>query len=336
MAPRRSVLDDQGKEALAVAGRRPGWGCARRSGPESARQEGRKASASQAAEAADPRASCDDHGQAGELQRRERRGDALGRASEAQRFKQQSGEFAPRRNCMTGPVDKRGEKRGRALRARGEAGMIARMRASRLSAAPAMKSDVEVEADCTPEHGQIGRAPPVTAVNGPARTSAIRAATAGPRTLRGDRKKVRVLARDLFDAAARHRTELVHAPFRARRTLPISCARPAGSRPGARSASTFAVLDQNGIAEKEPHIRAGLVRLSQDGDLTLFSAVPQEITWSSIVPTSFSWRGSGLNWLKFSKSVNSDSITCARTSATISSAITSRSCSTARAPPMLP
>src|SRR4051794_21283217 len=74
---------------------RPGWGCARRSGPEPARQEGRQTSASQAAEAADPRASCDDHGQAGELQRRERRGDALGRASEAQRFKQQSGEFAP-------------------------------------------------------------------------------------------------------------------------------------------------------------------------------------------------------------------------------------------------
>src|SRR3954470_24725044 len=95
MAPRRSVPDDQGTEALALAGRRPGWGCARRSGPEPARQEGRQASASQATEAADPRASCDDHGQAGELQRREGRGDALGRTSEAQRFKQQSGEFAP-------------------------------------------------------------------------------------------------------------------------------------------------------------------------------------------------------------------------------------------------
>src|SRR3954464_13265897 len=45
MAPRRSVPDDQGNEALAVAGRRPGWGCARRSGPEPARQEGRQASA---------------------------------------------------------------------------------------------------------------------------------------------------------------------------------------------------------------------------------------------------------------------------------------------------
>src|SRR3954471_24399779 len=127
---------------------------------------------------------------------------------------------------MTGPVDKRGEKRGRALRARGEAGMIARMRASRLSAAPAMKSDGEVEADCTPEHGQIGRAPPVTAVNGPARTSAIRAATAGPRTLCGDRKKIRVLARDLFDAAARHRTELVHASFYGVRCVTVQTSVP--------------------------------------------------------------------------------------------------------------
>src|SRR4051812_27038148 len=42
---------------------------------------------------------------------------------------------------------------------------------------------------------------------------AIRAAAAGPRALRGDGQKTRVLARDLFDAAARHRTELVHAPF---------------------------------------------------------------------------------------------------------------------------
>src|SRR4051812_48896309 len=43
--------------------------------------------------------------------------------------------------------------------------------------------------------------------------SAIRAATAGPRALGGDGQKARVVARDLFDAAARHRTELVHAPF---------------------------------------------------------------------------------------------------------------------------
>src|SRR4051794_1712634 len=74
-------------------------------------------------------------------------------------------------------------------------------------------AQAEVEADRTPERGQIGRAPPVAAVNGPAGPSAIRAATAGSRALRGDGQKTRVLARDLFDAAARHRTELVHAPF---------------------------------------------------------------------------------------------------------------------------
>src|SRR3712207_8396174 len=48
-------------------------------------QEGRQALASQASEAADAAPSCHGHGQAGELQRRERRGDALGRASQAQR-----------------------------------------------------------------------------------------------------------------------------------------------------------------------------------------------------------------------------------------------------------
>ena len=42
-----------GTEALALAGGRPGWGRARRSGPEAAGQAGRQASAPQAAEAAD-------------------------------------------------------------------------------------------------------------------------------------------------------------------------------------------------------------------------------------------------------------------------------------------
>src|SRR3954454_4891299 len=72
---------------------------------------------------------------------------------------------------------------------------------------------VEVEADRPPERGQIGRAPPVAAVNGPARISALRAAAAGSRALGGGGTDPRVLARDLFDAAARHRTELVHTPF---------------------------------------------------------------------------------------------------------------------------
>src|SRR3954454_18052583 len=72
-----SVPDDQGKEALALAGGRPGWGCARRSRPEPAGQTGRQALASQAAETADAAPACDDHGQAGELQCREGGGDAF-------------------------------------------------------------------------------------------------------------------------------------------------------------------------------------------------------------------------------------------------------------------
>src|SRR5215210_7834738 len=53
VAPRRSVPDDPRPEALAVAGRRPGWLRTRRSRPEPARQEGRQTLASQAAEAAE-------------------------------------------------------------------------------------------------------------------------------------------------------------------------------------------------------------------------------------------------------------------------------------------
>src|SRR3954451_18991994 len=66
-----SVPDDQGNEALALASRRPGWGCARRLGPEPAGQTGRQAPAPEAAEAPSPRAACDDYGQAAELRRRE-------------------------------------------------------------------------------------------------------------------------------------------------------------------------------------------------------------------------------------------------------------------------
>src|SRR3954470_7384518 len=79
-----SVPDDQGNEALALAGGRPGWGRARRSRPEPAGQAGRQAPAPQAAEKAVPGPSCDDHGQAGQLRRGQRRGDALRRAPKAQ------------------------------------------------------------------------------------------------------------------------------------------------------------------------------------------------------------------------------------------------------------
>src|SRR3954451_20706349 len=78
-----SVPDDRRPEALALAGRRPGWGRARRLGPEPAGQTGRQAPAPQAAEKADAASACHGHGQAGELQRHEGRGDALGRAPEA-------------------------------------------------------------------------------------------------------------------------------------------------------------------------------------------------------------------------------------------------------------
>src|SRR5215203_4814558 len=53
---------------------------ARCPGPKPARQAGRQAPAPEAAEAPDPRASCDDHGQARQRQWREGRGDALGQA----------------------------------------------------------------------------------------------------------------------------------------------------------------------------------------------------------------------------------------------------------------
>src|SRR4051794_21194135 len=59
--------------------------------------------------------------------------------------------------------------------------------------------------------------------------SAIRAATAGPRALRGDGQKTRVVGRDLFDAAARHRTEFVHAPFYGVRCVTFQTPVPTGS-----------------------------------------------------------------------------------------------------------
>src|SRR4051794_2368165 len=58
---------------------------------------------------------------------------------------------------------------------------------------------------------------------------AIRAAAAGPRALRGDGQKTRAVARDLFDAAARHRTELVHAPFYGVRCVTLQTSAPTRS-----------------------------------------------------------------------------------------------------------
>src|SRR3954468_7367403 len=89
-----SVPDDQGNEALALAGRRPGWLRARRSRPEPAGQAGRQAPASQAAEAAEAGTACHGHGQARQLHRGKGRRDALGRASEAQRIEQPGREFS--------------------------------------------------------------------------------------------------------------------------------------------------------------------------------------------------------------------------------------------------
>ncbi len=48
----------------------------------------------------------------------------------------------------------------------------------------------------------------------------------------------------------------------------------------------------------------------------VFSALPHAITWSSIALTVGSWCGPGLKAVKFAKSRWSDSVTCARTSAT--------------------
>src|SRR3954463_7914311 len=72
--------------------------------PEPARQAGRQAPAPKAAEKAVPGPSCDDHGQAGQLRRRQGRGDALGRAPEAKGFEYPSREFAPA-DPTTGAAD---------------------------------------------------------------------------------------------------------------------------------------------------------------------------------------------------------------------------------------
>ena len=62
---------------------------------EPARHAGRKASAAQADEAAVPGSTRHDHGQIGQLQSGQARGDAMRGAQEAQRPEQQGGELAP-------------------------------------------------------------------------------------------------------------------------------------------------------------------------------------------------------------------------------------------------
>src|SRR4051812_49636282 len=70
----------------------------------------------------------------------------------------------------------------------------------------------QLDPDRPPERGQVGRAPPVAAVDGPARAPAVRAAAAGARAVRGDVEEPRAVGRDPLDAAARHGAEFVHAP----------------------------------------------------------------------------------------------------------------------------
>jgi hypothetical protein len=75
--------------------------------------------------------------------------------------------------------------------------------------------------------------------------------------------------------------------------------------------------------------------LSYFFDRRAFRAVPHALTWSINVFNACSWYGAGLNFVKFSKSVKGDNVTWARTSATWSSAITRRKCSTERTTPKL-
>src|SRR5206468_10433245 len=70
----------------------------------------------------------------------------------------------------------------------------------------------QLDPDRSPERGQVGGAPVVAAMDGPARAPAVRAAAAGSRAVRGDVEEARAVARDPLDAAARHGAEFVHAP----------------------------------------------------------------------------------------------------------------------------
>ena len=78
---------------------------------------------------------------------------------------------------------------------------------------------------------------------------------------------------------------------------------------------------------------AAFTLASQRTDL---SALLQATSSSSMACTSCVRLESGFNLVNFSKSVNSERPTCARTVATCSSAITRRSCSTPRAPSLAP
>lgn len=70
----------------------------------------------------------------------------------------------------------------------------------------------QADADLAAEPRQVGRVSLVSAVHGPARTPAVRAAAAGPRAVRGGVEGIRTFARDPLDVATRHGTKLVHAP----------------------------------------------------------------------------------------------------------------------------
>src|SRR5215207_6147578 len=63
--------------------------------------------------------------------------------SDVRQVERATGSVTDEAHRMTQPTDKRVGKRGRALRARSEASMIARMRVARLSAAPAPTSVAE-------------------------------------------------------------------------------------------------------------------------------------------------------------------------------------------------
>lgn len=80
----------------------------------------------------------------------------------------------------------------------------------------------------------------------------------------------------------------------------------------------------------------GLQRVPGSAQVAIRSgrrAAAQATTWSSIVSSDCRWNSAGSQVVPSPKSVNSESATCDFTSATCSSPITSRRCSTARTPP---